>query len=139
MSERKEKVDAMRARLKEFSQGPTTDSAAGPLPGVAYVGTDEKPPLQVSSLPPMPPEEQPNREWRSQGITVYSVDDARLERLAQFFKSRRVRFGRRGQISLLAGAGIAALEHLLDVDPGALLEIVQNTMREREGMSTRSK
>ena|SRR2546423_1116334 len=138
MSERKQKADAMRERLREFSQGPASDDVTGPLPGIGYVVTSEKP-LPASLLPPMPPEEEPLRGWRSQGITVYSVDDVRLERLAQFFKSRRVRFGRRGQISLLAGAGIAALERLLEVDPVALLEIVQSTMGEREGMSARGK
>jgi hypothetical protein len=138
MSERKQKNDAMKERLRQFSQGPTSDDVAGPLPGVSNVATSEKPASPLP-LPPLPPEEEPLRDWRSQGITVYSVDDARLERLAQFFKSRRVRFGRRGQISLLAGAGIAALERLLEVDPVTLLEIVQTTMREREGMSSRAK
>lgn len=95
----------------------------GPLPG----GDVERVPA-----PAVPP----TARWRSQGITVYDSDDERLERLARLFKDRGVRFGRRGQISLLAGAGIAALERLLAVDPTALVSIVEGTLRERAGKTS---
>jgi hypothetical protein len=136
-SKRKQNALAMRERLREFSQGQS--DTEGPLPSIVPLTNAEpaSPMPFVSHLPVI--EEGPVRGWRSQGITVYSVDDTRLERLAQFFKAHRIRFGRRGQISLLAGAGIAALERLLDKDPEALMEIVQATMREREGMSARTR
>lgn len=132
----------MRDRLQRMSQGAATPD--GPLPGIdversvpsrSANGTlhlaETIATLRSGVLPPaIAP-----RSWRSQGITVYDMDDARLERLAAFFKARGIKFGRRGQISLLAGAGIAALERLLDVDPTALLTIVDGTMRERKGKS----
>lgn len=143
MSDRKARNAAMKERLRQFSQG--SGDTSGPLPGIAT--TEE--PLAVSPPPPaaplvrvalhekapVPGPPQQARGWRSQGVTVYGIDDERLERLARFFKMHGVRFGRRGQISLLAGAGIAALEKLIMTDPTALLAIVQATMREREGQS----
>jgi hypothetical protein len=133
-NERQKKALAMKERLRQFSQAPSDPD--GPLPGISDVVGD-----RIQSTPTILPElePEPDRIWRSQGITVYSVDDTRLERLAEFFKSRRIRFGRRGQISLLAGAGIAALERLLEGDPATLLEIVKTTMHEREGMSARGR
>jgi hypothetical protein len=133
-NERQKKALAMKERLRQFSQAPSDSD--GPLPGMSEA-VGNGPPIPSSTLPE--PATELIRMWRTQGVTVYSVDDVRLERLAQFFKTRRIRFGRRGQISLLAGAGIAALERLLEADPAALLEIVKTTMHEREGMSARGK
>jgi hypothetical protein len=133
-NERQKKALAMKERLRLISQAPSDPD--GPLPGIGGA-TGNGVHAPILTLPELEPE--PVRTWRSQGVTIYSVDDVRLERLAQFFKARRIRFGRRGQISLLAGAGIAALERLLDTDPVALLEIVKTAMREREGMSARVK
>lgn len=143
MSARSKDAAAMKERLRQMSQGDTPSD--GPLPGT---GVERAPVTNGTSrpAPPTPPlpvdvpasgvpatAVPPPARWRSQGITVYDSDDERLERLASFFKGRGVRFGRRGQISLLAGAGIAALERLLALDPTALVAIVEGTMRERAG------
>jgi len=136
-NERQKKALAMKERLRQFSQAPSDSD--GPLPGMGEVTGNGVQSAPMQTLPELEPELEPARTWRSQGVTIYSVDDIRLEKLAQFFKTRRMRFGRRGQISLLAGAGIAALERLLEADPAALLAIVKHTMREREGMNARGK
>jgi hypothetical protein len=136
-NERQKKAFAMKERLRQFSQAPSDSD--GPLPGMGEVTGNGVQSAPTQTLPELEAESEPTRTWRTQGVTVYSVDDVRLERLAQFFKAHRIRFGRRGQISLLAGAGIAALERLLEADSAALLEIVKTTMREREGMSARGK
>ena len=142
MSSRIKDTAAMKERLRQMSQAAST--VDGPLPGLH---PDQAPPRSDTDasgapmpevtpprLPPLVPADA-TRKWRSQGITVYDMDDERLERLAAFFKARGVRFGRRGQISLLAGAGIAALERLLAVDPTSLLAIVESTMQERRSKS----
>jgi hypothetical protein len=69
------------------------------------------------------------------GFTIYPADE-RVERLADFFKRRRVKFGKRGNLSLLIGAGLAELDRLRDTDPDALLAIVKSTMTERSESET---
>jgi hypothetical protein len=72
------------------------------------------------------------RQWRTQGVTVYPADDERVERLADFFRRRRIKFGKRGNLSLLIGAGLAELDGLATTNPDALIAIVRATMAERQ-------
>jgi hypothetical protein len=137
-SSRKNRAAEMAAQLAQYSALPVDTAATPPLP---VSRTRELANVVPVAAPVTPPELQQEiaspassargRQWRTQGVTVYPSDDERVDRLAQFFKSRRVRFGRRGNLSLLIGAGLAELDRLRDLDPDALIAIVRSTMDER--------
>jgi hypothetical protein len=144
-SSRKNRAAEMAAQLAQYSALPVETTAAPPLPvsrtRVLANIHPETPPVAISPQVPEP-ETMPSvpidrvRQWRTQGVTVYPSDDERVDRLAQFFKARRVRFGRRGNLSLLIGAGLAELDRLRDEDPDALIAIVTSTMHERAESTT---
>jgi hypothetical protein len=137
-SSRKNRAAEMAAQLAQYSALPVDTAATPPLPisrtrELANVTPQAAP---VAPPPVLQPEIAPapvarGRQWRTQGVTVYPSDDERVDRLAQFFKSRHVRFGRRGNLSLLIGAGLAELDRLRYLYPDALIAIVKSTMDER--------
>lgn len=143
-SSRKNRAAEMAAQLAQYSALPVETAPAPPLPvsrtrELANI-TPEASPVATSSQVPEPtmpstPIDR-GRQWRTQGVTIYPSDDERVDRLAQFFKARRVRFGRRGNLSLLIGAGLAELDRLRDDDPDALIAIVTSTMHERAESAT---
>jgi hypothetical protein len=136
-SSRKNRAAEMAAQLAQYSALPTDTAATPPLPisrtrelaNVTSAAPVTPPPVLQPEIEPAPVAR--GRQWRTQGVTVYPSDDERVDRLAQFFKSRHVRFGRRGNLSLLIGAGLAELDRLRDLDPDALIAIVKSTMDER--------
>jgi hypothetical protein len=127
----------MQAQLAQLSAVPSEAAPAPPLP-ITSVRTRE-----LASIPsnastaesPTPLASAPaprRRQWRTQGVTVYPADDERVDRLAEFFKRRRIKFGKRGNLSLLIGAGLAELDRLATTNPDALIAVVRATMGERE-------
>ena len=137
VSARKTKAAEMAAQLAQYSAIAAESTSAPPLP-IQQAPTAAPIPQIALTTPQPDPIAEPlahpvtlGRQWRTQGVTIYPADDERVERLATFFKRRRVKFGKRGNLSLLIGAGLAQLDRLLESDPEQLLAIVTSTMLER--------
>jgi hypothetical protein len=135
---RKAKAAEMQAQLAQLSAVPIEAAPVPPLP-ITPARTRELASIPSNGPAPEPPAPLPSpaqaprgRQWRTQGVTVYPADDERVERLAEFFKRRRIKFGKRGNLSLLIGAGLAELDRLAATNPDALIAVVRATMTERE-------